>query len=354
MNLQFVDKKVTGMLAILPRNEVYFDDEIANYNFPPEKSLRLKKIMGYNKHRIVEESTTVSDLCVFGLSYLFDKGMLDKEDIDAIILVTQTPDHFMPPTSNIIQGRLQLKLDMLCLDINQGCAGYLIGLMQAFMLLDLNPIRKVVLLNADVLSRKTSKKDRNSYPIIGDAAAITIIERDTDSRPIYANLKMDGSKGDALIIPAGGMKMPCMPETSILQDVGDNNLRSLEHLTMDGTAVFNFVQTKVPPMISELLAYGGITQDDVDYFMFHQPNKFMLQKLAETMKVPYEKMPSNIVENFGNASGVSIPTNIVFNLGKELLKKTNKLCIAGFGAGLTWSSMLLDLGQLNFCEMIEY
>src|SRR5712672_3097361 len=119
-------------------------------------------------------------MAVFGLQNLFDCGLLKPDDIDALLLITQSPDYFMPATSSIIQGRLGLKQDMLCLDINQACAGFIIGLIQAFALLEQESIRKVVLINADVLSRKASPKDRNIYPLIGDAASITIIERDPD------------------------------------------------------------------------------------------------------------------------------------------------------------------------------
>ncbi|MGG1676778.1 3-oxoacyl-ACP synthase III family protein [Neobacillus sp. NRS-1170] len=354
MNLTFQNKKITGVLTVLPKNEVKFDDEAANYNFPIEKSLRLKKIMGFNKHRIVDEETCVSDLCVFGLEHLIESNLLKKDDIDALILVTQTPDHFIPPTSNIIQGRLDLKQDMICMDINQGCAGYLLGLIQAFMLLEQDSINKVVLLNADVLSRKTSSKDRNSYPLVGDAASVTIVERGDQNVPIYCNIKMDGSKANSLIIPAGGLRMPSTQETSELEDTGDGNLRSKDDLIMDGTSVFNFVQTEVPPMVSDLLDISKVNKADVDFFMFHQPNKFMLKKLADSMEIPYEKMPNDIVTNFGNSSSVTIPTTITFNLGEQLQDRSYKICLAGFGAGLTWSSMMIELGNLDFCNIIEY
>src|SRR6202167_2764831 len=149
-----------------------------NFNFPEARSLKLKEVMGYDKRRLVEPGVCVSDLAVFGMQHLFDSGLLKRDEIDALFLVTQTPDHFMPPTSNIIQGRLGLKQDAYCLDISQGCAGFVIGLIQAFLLLEQEDVSKVVLINADVLSRKTSPKDRNIYPLVGDAAAITIIERD--------------------------------------------------------------------------------------------------------------------------------------------------------------------------------
>lgn len=354
MNLTFKRKKVSGLLVIVPANEKKFVDEMKDYNFPESRSLKLKEVMGYDRHRIVEGNVCVSDLAVFGFRYLANRKFLNLEEIDALILVTQSPDYLMPPTSSIIQGCLGLKRDMYCLDINQGCAGFIIGLMQAFMMLEQESINKVALVNADVLSRKTSVKDRNSYPLVGDAAAITIIEKDDCASQIFANIKMDGTKYDVLMIPAGGMRQPCSPETAILEDIGDNNFRSKDHLCMKGSEVFNFVQIEVPPMIDDLISFSGTSKDAIDYFVFHQPNKFMLQKLADKMKISYERMPNNVVENFGNASSVTIPTALAFNFCKTLTHQYYLMCLAGFGVGLTWGSMLLTLGNMAFCEMIDY
>ena len=195
MNFTFSNRRITGLLAIVPANERSFLEDMANFNFPPARSLKLKQVMGYDKHRVVDGPVCVSDLACFGLERLFADGLLDRDDIDAMIVVTQSPDYFIPPTSTVIQGRLGLKHDMFCLDITQGCAGFLIGLFQAFLLLDQPAISQVVLINADVMSRKVSPKDRNSYPLIGDAASIAIVERSDDASPIYANLKMDGARG---------------------------------------------------------------------------------------------------------------------------------------------------------------
>ncbi len=354
MNFKFRRKRISGILTVLPAREQSFVEDMKNFNFSEARSLKLKEVMGYDKHRIVEPGVCVSDLAVAGLEHLFKNGLLRPDEFDALILITQSPDYFMPPTSNVIQRRLNLKHDLLCLDINQGCAGFVIGMIQAFSLLEQESIGRVVIINADVLSRKTSPKDRNSYPLIGDGASITVVERETEDSVIYANLKMDGTRNNVLMIPAGGLRLPGSPETARLEDVGDNNLRARDHLHMDGSAVFNFVQMEVPPLIDDLLKYAGATMDEVDYFFCHQPNRFMLQKLADKMKVPYAKMPSNVVECFGNSSGVTIPAAITFNLRDRLEKEKFKVCFAGFGVGLAWGAMLLDLGDLNFNDMIDY
>ncbi len=354
MNFQFRGKRISGLMVAVPTTERYFVEEMKNFNFPEVRSLKLMEVMGYNKRRVVEPGVCVSDLAVFGMQKMFERGWLRPEEVDALLLVTQTPDHLMPATSNIVQGRLGLKQDMLCLDINQACAGFVVGLMQAFMLLDQPSIRKVVLVNCDVLSRKASPKDRNIYPLVGDAAAFTIIERSNDDQLIHAQLKMDGTRNEALIIPAGGMRIPSSAETAMLEDVGDNNLRAKDHLKMDGSAIFNFVQTEIPPLIETLLAQAGRTMDSVDYFLCHQPNRFMLQKLADKMKVPHAKMPNNVVESFGNTSGATIPTAMIINLAEQLKKGSIRACLAGFGGGLTWSAMLMELGPLAFCEMVDY
>lgn len=354
MKLTYEGKKISGILTVLPARVSKFDDEAGNYTFPREKTLRLKPVMGYDEHRIVEDGVCVSDLCVAGLQSLFDRSLLRKEELDALVLVTQSPDQFMPPTSNIIQGLLGLKRDMLCLDLNQGCAGFEIGLLQAFALLDQPEIRKVALLNADVLSRKTSRQDRNSFPLIGDGASITLVEKDPGGGRIHANVQMDGTLRNALTIPAGGFRLPSTAETAVPLDDGSGNLRALDHLHMVGQDVFNFVMTEVPPMIHALVQDAGVTLEDIDWFLFHQPNRFMLQKLAEKLEVPCGRMPSNIVEKFGNASGVTIPANVCLNLGETLKHQRHTVCFAGFGVGLTWSSILMTIGNMTFCEFMAF
>ena len=354
MDFTFKNKRVSGILTILPKKAVKFEDEMANYSFSPAKCMKLKLAMGYNEHRIAEPGQCSSDFCKFGLQYLFDNGLLKKEEIDALLFVSQSADYYMPPTSNIIHGHFGLKQDCLCMDINQGCAGFELGLIQAFMMLEQPSINKVVLMNADVLSSKVSDQDRNSKPLIGDAASITIVEKCEDEDPIQANIKMDGTGAMVLNIPAGGFRMPSTPETAVMEQDAAGNFRSKDNLVMQGDEVFNFVQREVPPMIEHLFEQSNVDRNDVDWYLFHQPNKFMLHKLADKLGIPHDKMPANIVENFGNASGVTVPTCICYNLGDQLVKGKMRLCLAGFGVGLTWSSIMMNIEGLSFCKMIEF
>lgn len=353
MKTIFRGKKITGMLGVLPQTEIRFEDEVHNYNFPEKQTLRLKKIMGFEKHRIVKETTASSDFCVFGLNYMLERELVKKDEIGGIIVVTTTPDYLLPHVSNVIHGECGLANDVICIDTNQGCAAFLHGLMQAFMLLEHLGDKKVILFTVDTLSKKVSVKDRNSYPLIGDAAGIAVVENDLNAKDIHFTMYNDGSRRDALIIPAGGSRLASSEETAVLRDLdNDGNLRSLDNLKMKGSEVFTFVQTEVPALIDETLNFAEQRKEDIDWFLFHQPNKFMLKKLADKLEIPDEKIPMNIVENFGNPSGASIPINIVHNLGQAVVDNTYQCCLSAFGSGLTWGAMTIELGRMNYCEML--
>lgn len=353
MRTVFNDKSILGILCVLPENEIDFDDEVSNYNFPERQTMRLKKLMGYDRHRITKDTSTVSDYAIFGINYLLDNGLINKNEIGAIITVTLCPDYFLPHVSNIIHGEIGFDTETLCMDIAQGCCGFILGLMQSFMLLEHMPEKKVLLVNGDVLTKRISKHDRNDYPIAGDTTTITLVENSALNPFVPMEIYMDGKRRDVLRIPAGGFKTPSTPETAVLTDQGDGNLRALDHMHMDGTEVFNFMMMEVPPMLTRAFEKYNVNIQDIDYFLFHQPNKFMLKKLAEKAGIPEEKLFMNIVENYGNPNGASIPLTIAHNLSDELLNKTLKCCLSGFGSGVAWGVTFLNLGPMDFCEIIE-
>lgn len=352
MITQFRGKRISSMLGILPETIGYFDEEVNNYSFPPKQTMRLKKIMGYDQHRLSKESSTVSDFAVYGLSYMLNNNWINKDEIGAVITLTLCPDHFVPHISNIVQAKCGLNTDIICMDIAQGCCGFVLGLMQSFMLLEHLDNKKVILINGDVLSHKVSRHDRNDFPLIGDATTITVIENGGDEE-IFFEMHNDGSRGDVLRIPAGAFRMPSTPETAEMIDQGDGNFRALDNMHMDGSEVFNFVQTEVPPMIEESLKLIDRNIEDIDLFLFHQPNKFMLQKLAEKAGLPVDKLPMNLVENYGNSSGASIPMTAILNCKETLLEKNNVCCLSAFGSGLAWGIVYMNIGMLENCELLE-
>lgn len=350
MYFSFKNKIITGMVLIVPENERSFVDDMKLFNADEKRSVRLAKVMGYDKHRIAPDNVTASDMVEYGFNKLFESGDLKKEEIDALVYMTASPDQFLPPTSRILHGKLGLKKETYCIDITQGCSAFEEGLIQAFLLLEQPTIKKVALVTTDVLSHKVSPKDRNSYPLIGDAASITIIEKSETENSIEAVILNDGTRSDALKIPAGAFRLPSSPETAVMTADSEGNERSLDNLVMDGTAVFNFVMTDVPPMLEDLFSKSKVSKDEIDYFLFHQPNKFMLNKLAEKLEIPYEKMPANVVEKYGNSSGTTVPAVTVLTFENKTMPETQKVCFSGFGVGLTWAAIIMDLYPFDFCK----
>lgn len=350
----FEHKRISSILSILPPKIVRYEDELEDYNFPVRQSQMLGKMMDYNTRRQVAPMDGLSEYALFGIEHLLKLGVLRKEEIDGIIVVSSSQDYIMPSVSYILQGKLGLSEDTYCCDILQVCGGYVNGLMQAFMAMDTMGLKKVLLITGDTLTKKIGKHDRNSRPIIGDAVNVSLIEQNPQGGSIYVEFRNSGEMADAIKIPAGGMKMPSSPETAIEEKDASGNLRALDHFYMDGEGVFNYVMTHVPPMITDILAQSGDTIDSIDYYMFHQPNKYMVDRLADELDIPSEKCFSNIVGIYGNASTATIPLNICHNIAKQATSQSLRLCLSGFGAGLTCNAMIMINPKMVFCKIIDY
>ncbi len=355
MKCVFRNKKITSVISVVPKQEFRFDDEYPNYKLTDDKARRFKKMMSLDRHRIAPAEVCSSDLCQYGLEHLLTEGTLKREEIGALIFISQTPDYFIPPTSNVLHGKLGLGPDVQCLDINQGCAGFPLGLMQAFMMLEVLPLgQKIVLLNGDTCSKQLSNCNRISYPLAGDAGSVAIVERCAEENPIYMDIKHDGSRHKALMVPAGAYRMPSSAETMKLHEREEGVVQSLEHIHMDGPAVFNFTMTDVPAQIEEVLKFSGDTRESIQHFLLHQPNPFILKQMADKMNIPAEKLPSNVVSIYGNCSSVSIPLNIALNCAQQLSNGARRVVISGFGTGLTWASMVMDIGPLSVCKIVDH
>ena len=354
MKCIFKNRRISAIVSVVPMEEYFFDDEYPLVKLTPEKAKRFKKMMSLDRHRIAPPEVCSSDLCLYGVQRLLKEGTLKKEDIGALLFVSQTPDYYMPPTSNVIHGKLGLGHEVICVDINQGCAGFLSGLMQAFLLLNISSLPKVVLMNGETGSKQMDKCNRISYPLTGDAGSVTVIERCEPDNPVYVDVKNDGSRHKVIMVPAGGYRNPTTLESLKLREVDEGVLQNQKHVHMDGAAIFNFTMQDVPPQVEEILSYSGNTRESIEYFLFHQPNPFILKQMAEKMKISQSKLPNNIVSLYGNCSSVTIPLNICLNCGEQVRQGSHRILFSGFGVGLTWISMVMDLGPLDVCKIVDY
>jgi 3-oxoacyl-[acyl-carrier-protein] synthase-3 len=331
-------------------------DEAGNYSFSEIQMKKLKKVMGFGTRRVAMEGETVGDYAVYGIKKMLEDGVFEESEIGAIIVTTTSPDHFIPPISNIVQGKFDFDEDVVCIDISQGCCGYSVGLTYSFMTLEhLSSGKKVLLVCGDMMSQKIGTRDRASRPIIGDAVTISVVENCENGKEVFCCLKNEGENGMAINIPAGGNKLPCSAETSVEVEDEAGNWRSQEQFFMEGDLVFNFVINDTPVLIDELLAFANVKKEEIDYFVCHQPNAFMLKKLAEKVEVSQEKMPNDIVAIYGNSNSATIPVTLCHHYAEMYEgKEQNKLMFASFGSGLALGGVLIDLPALNYCKMIDY
>lgn len=346
--------KIRGVCATVPSNVARFEDELKHFPFPEKTSRRLGKVMGFKEHRLSDPKTTPCDLASYTLDYLF-KEKLDKKSLSAIVVVAQQADHPVPGNSKVIHGQAALPNDVHCVDLYENCIGFIAGLYSACSMIAGGGLDEVAVITTNAGGCYGNIKDRNTYPLIGDAAGVTIVSRsDNPEDKISFMFNHDGSRRDALLTPAGGMRMPYSEDTAkVVQDEA-GNYRSLNNMHMDGTAVFQFVMEEVPPLIDSICAYSEVALEDIQYHITHQPNRFMLEKLADLMGVPRDILFNNVVENFGNSSPSTIPVNIAFNLAERLLKENLLVCFSGFGAGLSLGAAICWLGNLDFCDLIEH
>lgn len=353
MKHTFQHKRISAIVCVLPERVVRYEDELEDYPFPIRQSQMLGKMMDYNTRRQCEPNDSVSEYAIQGIQRLIDKDVVRPEEIDAIVVASSSQDYIMPSVGYLLQGHFNLREDVYCCDIVQQCGGYQFGLMQCFMLMDSFGFKKVLLVTGEMASKKVGKHDRNARPIIGDAVSVSVIEP-AENGAIYVDYRNYGQMADAIKIPAGGLKQPSTPETAIETKDEQGNYRALDHFYMDGEGVFNFVMTKVPPMLTNLLAESGDTIESVDYFIFHQPNKYMVDRLADELDIPSEKCFGNIVGIYGNASTATIPLNICHNIAEEATSRDLRLCLSGFGGGLTCNAIVMTNPRMDYIEIIDF
>lgn len=354
MLTQFKNKAITSIYSVLPAHEVDFMDEAGNYSFSESQMKKLKKVMGFGTRRVAMEGETVGDYAIYGIQQMLADGVFKEEEIGAIIVTTTSPDHFIPPISNIVQGKFDFDEDTVCIDISQGCCGYTVGLTYSFMTLNSLENKKVLLIAGDMLTARVSTRDRASRPITGDAVTISLLENTKDDNTIWCSLKNDGKDAFAVYVPAGGTRMPITPETTKEEEDEFGNWRGKQHLVMQGDLVFNIIINMTPVMMEELLAKSGDKMDDINYFVCHQSSSFTLKKLAQHLEVTEERLPRDIVPKYGNSSSATIPVTMCEHCDEFFADgKKKKIMFAAFGTGMSLGAVLMNV-EKPVCKMLDY
>lgn len=337
--------RVRGIASAVPQNLLDKNDILQKFG---EDGLKTVESTGFQT-RAVSSKLCASDLCYTAAVRLLSDLNWSAEDIDVLIFVSQTPDYVLPATSAVLHGRLGLKKTCLAFDINMGCSGYVYGL-AAISKFVTEQTSKALLVVGDTISHLVSEQDRATYPIFGDAGTATALEYDQSASDMVFELGTDGKWTDSLKVPAGGFRKPKTSQTAVLQEQEGGNWRAENHLLMKGADVFTFTLREIPPLIQKILESSQTEQKDVDYFIFHQANKFMLGHLAKKMKVN----PQNFVESydFGNTSCASIPLAVSSELRRKISAGQHKLCLSGFGVGFSWGAVMLDVKELVLPEIM--
>jgi 3-oxoacyl-[acyl-carrier-protein] synthase III len=312
---------------------------------------KLKELMGLDERYVASQSTTAGDLCSEAAEQLFSANVSKREEIGAVIMVTQTPDYIMPATAAVIHGKLGLPAECAAFDVNLGSSGYVYGLWLAFQMIETGSVGKVLLLGGDTLDRLASSNDKATGALFGDAGSATIVERVEGDSPSFFSVGTDGKSYRHLIVPAGGFRQPKTDATRIEQTDSQGNRRSPEHLYMDGSAIFAFSTIKAPAEVKRVLAAAGEEIANVDYLLFHQANKYIISTIMRSLQLPLTKTPYQVVEKYGNLSVASIPVSVCEVLRDEIMRERKRVILCGFGVGLSWATCLLDLENV-FCSRV--
>ena len=340
--------RFAGVSACVPR-EVRKNEDFELLS--PEERQKVIQTTGIASRRVAAPGQCTSDLCYSAAEALLEDLQWQRDEIDVVVLVTQSADYTVPATAPILQDRLRLPKGCLALDINLGCSGYTYGLQVVGSLLSAGKLRKGLLLVGDTPSKTVSPRDRSAATIFGDAGAATALESKEGSA-MYFDFGSDGSGYEAIMIPDGGLRNPVGEESLVMVDVSEGITRNRCQLILDGVEVFNFSIREVPKTVRSLMAFANRTVEDVDAFVFHQANLFMNDLIRKKLKLPVEKVPYTL-RDYGNTSSASIPLTIVSELRADILARRMALVLCGFGVGLSWATAYVEAEGISCPPIVE-
>jgi 3-oxoacyl-[acyl-carrier-protein] synthase-3 len=340
--------------------------------FPDWTEEKIVRKLGIARRSIAAQDETASDLGVKAAELMFEAGVCKPEDIDHLIFCTQSPDYFLPSTACIMHERLGLPKSAGAFDFNLGCSGYIYGLSICKGLIETGITDKILFITSETYSKYINPQDRSSRPLFGDGAACTLVTRVKNTGDNYCNddygndnsynsnygnnnsdlfigqfiFGTDGSGADLLIVQAGGHRLPKSAETAQITPDRKGSMRSQEQLLMHGPGIFSFAIDRVPPMVEALLKKSGKDRSDIGCFVFHQANKYMLQRLRELCEIDESKYFNNML-NRGNTVSSSIPIAIVDAWNEGMVRPNEFVMLVGFGVGLSWGGAIIKLPE-NF------
>lgn len=303
--------------------------------FPEWSVDKIADKVGVNERRVVC-SETATDLAISASEKLFAKGSVQKDEIDFVLFCTQSPDYKLPSSACIIQDKLGLSTKCGAFDFNLGCSGYEYGLAVAKGLVVAGVAKNVLLLTGETYNKYIHPKDKGNRTIFGDGASATVISTDGFAEIGEFSLGTDGSGAKNLIVKTGGARFE-EKLNDVTFDEGGNPISS-DHLFMDGQEIFMFTLMKVPKMVKEVLSKNSIEKENVNLFVFHQANKYMLEHLRKKLKIDKEKFFVNL-ENVGNTVSSTIPIALCDAREQGILN--SNILLAGFGVGLSWGATII-------------
>jgi 3-oxoacyl-[acyl-carrier-protein] synthase-3 len=296
---------------------------------------------GIRNRRVASPGVCGSDLGFASANRLLDAHGIDRDSIDLLLFCTQSPDYWMPTTACILHERLKLSKKCAAFDINLGCSQYVYGLSVAHSMLIAGLASRALVITGDTMSRYVNPRDRAVLPLMGDAGSATLIGEVPEGQGFLAfELGTDGTGHRHLMIPAGGSRLPKSADTAIEKIDSEGNVRSQENLYMNGVGIFHFAISTVPSTIENILTKLSMSNHDIDLFLFHQANKYMLDYLAKKLKIPAGKMHF-FIEDIGNTSGSTIPLVLsdAWKAGK--IRPGMTILAIGFGVGLSWGATVI-------------
>ena len=333
--------RIKDIAEFLPER-ILANEELANL-YPGWSAEKIYEKTGIKERRVVAENETATDLAVEAVNKLFSQNKIKKTDIDFIIFCTQAPDYILPTSACLIQNRLGLSKNVGALDINLGCSGFVYGLSLAKGLIETGAACCVLLITADTYSKFIHPGDKSVRTLFGDAAVATAVvaeqSADYDIGPFVFGT--DGAGAKHLIVETGGSRQPRTAETAREKEDASGNIRAQDNLFMDGAAVMSFTLKEVPLAVETLMVKAGLVADDINYYVLHQANRFMLEALRKKLGIDPEKMPINM-EYSGNTVSSTVPLMLCQMRKQGLLSKRSKLMLVGFGVGFSWAACILN------------